>query len=370
MVNNMNIEYEGYTREQILDALFSSARKVRYEYLLSDSHGFPINLVEMENVTISYDSRAEIKRTLSGTIIESTLVNMDSIDMRLTPYFCLTMPDGREAKWKLGVFIIVPQFEGSDGIKRLEIEGYDLSKIPSDDKLTRRFFVPQNANYISTLKQLLGEDIYELEIEDSEKVKLYDQEWEPSTSKLTVANEMLAAINYDSLHFNADGMAVSKAHVLPMEREIDFSYIANQTSVIVDGVSMESDKFDMPNKWVRYTENPDAPYLYSEYINDDEDSPYSTVNRGRTIVDAEAVDDIASQQDLDALVIKIANQSMQSNEVLTFTTLNMPCHDFQECLYVECEKYGIGGTYIETQWEMSLEIGGTMSHVCERVVQV
>lgn len=366
----MNIDYDGYERAQILNALFSSSRKVRYEYLVSNRDDIPLGFVNLENATISYDSKAEIKRTISGYIIKSEILNFDSLDYRLTPYFCIEMPDGKEIKWKLGVFIISPQISDEDGINRLEIQGYDLSLIPNDDKLTHRFYVPNGANYVSTLLQLLGDDIYNVEIQESDITKLYDQEWGIGESVLSVANTMLSAINYEPLHFDEKGTAISNANILPEFRIIDFSYVANKTSIIVDGVELNSDKFNIPNKWVRYTESVDAPYLYSEYINDDENSPYSTVNRGRVIVDSEPVQDIASQNALDAYTVKVANESMAANEVLTFRTLNMPGHGFQECLYIECPRYEIEGVYIETQWEMELETGGLMTHVCERVVKV
>lgn len=366
----MNIDYDGYERAQILNALFSSSRKVRYEYLVSNRDDIPLGFVNLENATISYDSKAEIKRTISGSIIKSEILNFDSLDYRLTPYFCIEMPDGKEIKWKLGVFIISPQFSGDNGLNRIDIQGYDLALIPNDDKLTQRFFVPNGANYVSTLMQLLGPDVYNLDIEENAMTKLYDQEWEIGENVLSVANTMLNAINYETLYFDENGRGISKQHILPEFRTIDFSYVANKTSIIIDGVELNSNKFNIPNKWVRYTESVDAPYLYSEYINDDVNSPYSTINRGRVIADIETVDDIASQDALDSYVVKLANESMAANEVLTFKTLNMPGHGFQECLYIECPRYEIEGVYIETQWEMELETGGLMTHVCERVVKV
>lgn len=119
---------------------------------------------------------------------------------------------------------------------------------------------------------------------------------------------------------------------------------------------------------MRYTENVDSDYYYSSYTNDDPDSPYSTVSRGRVIVSSEAVEDIASQAELDAYVLKVAAESMQATDRLEFSTMNMPGHGYRECLWVEVPAYGIAASYIETGWEMDLRPGGTMKHKCERTV--
>ena len=71
---------------------------------------------------------------------------------------------------------------------------------------------------------------------------------------------------------------------------------------------------------------------------------------------------------LDAYVLRIANESMQSTERVEFSTLNMPGHGYKECLYLDIPIYEIQGRYIETAWEMDLTPGGRMTHVCERVV--
>ena len=108
--------------------------------------------------------------------------------------------------------------------------------------------------------------------------------------------------------------------------------------------------------------------MIATYVNNDAGNPYSVINRGRVIVDSAAVDDIASNEDLQNYVKRVAVGSMQSAGTLTFKTLNMPGHGYQNCLFINCEQYGIKGHFIETAWEMDLKPGGEMTHKCERVV--
>lgn len=366
----MNIDVQGYTREQILTALFSSARQVRYEYTISDSHDNNLGYIEIADGHITYDSTSEVMRTLTGRVKKSDLLNMDTIDRKVTPWMCLMMPNGKEAKWALGKFIIYPSMESENDINMVEISGYDLGKVALDDKSVSRIFVDSSDLYTTAISSILGAIYTRTDVTESEDTKSFPQEWEIGVSKLQIVNDLLKGINYNPLHFDEYGVAIAEPHIAVGEREIDFQYFADEQSIILDGVQFASDKFDIPNKWVRYTENPELPYLISTFVNDDEDSPYSTVNRGRTIVDAGVVEDIASQTVLDAYVARIAAEAMQTTERIEFTTLNIPGHGYKECLFINIPIYEIFGKFIEIGWEMDLIPGGQMQHVCERVVVV
>ena len=364
----MNIDVQGYTREQILAALFSSSRKVRFEYTIADALNNELGNIEIQDGHISYDSTADVMRTFTGRVKKSDLLNMDTIDRKVTPWMCLMMPNGKEARWALGKFIIYPSAEASNDMNMIEISGYDLGKVALDDKSNTRIFVDSSDLYTTAISSILAAIYTRTDIEESADTKSFPQEWEIGVSKIQIANDLLKGINYDPLYFDEYGVAICHPHIDVAYREIDFQYFADEQSIILDGLSFVSDKFDLPNKWIRYTENPEAPYLISTFVNDSPDSPFSTVNRGRTIVDSAVVEDISSQSILDAYVARIAAEAMQTTERIEFRTLNMPGHGFRECLYVNIPVYDILGKYIEVGWEMDLVPGGQMTHICERVV--
>lgn len=364
----MNIDAVGYTKDQIVDALFSSVRKVRYEYIALDNQDTPIGELEIEDAHISFDSTAEVMRTMSGKVKKSDLLNLDTIDYRVIPWMCLMMPNGKEAKWPLGKFIIYPSMESQNDRNMIAISGFDLGKIACDDKSVSRIYVDNSTEYTTALAAILNAIYIRTDITTSEAVKAFEQEWEIGTSKMQIINDLLKGINYNPLFFDEQGVAMCTPFVSGFLRTIDFVYYAAEQSVIFDGIKFASDKYDIPNKWVRYTENPELPYLISSYTNDNASSPYSTVNRGRTIVDAAPVEDVASQTVLDDYTLRVALESMQSTERLEFSTLNMPGHGFKECLFVKIPAYDIDGKYVEIGWEMDLTPGGQMSHICERAV--
>lgn len=366
----MNIEVEGYTREQILAALFSSSRVVRYEYVAFNPQGECLGNVEIQNGVISFDSTSEVMRTFSGTMKESEIINSNSLDVQIIPYMCLMMFNQKEAKFPLGRFIITTSRNLNNNINMLNISGYDLGKIALDDKIDEHFIAFNTQTYKQALMNLL-ENIYSnIEIVDDDHNKAYTQVWEMGVPKITAANDLLKAMNYCPLHFDAEGKALCIPYFPPSEREIDFTYIADKTSVIVDGLTSDSNKFIIPNKWIRYTENPEVEYMMEVFINNDPNSPYSTVSRNRVIVDSQSVDDISSSTNLRALLKRDVELSMQETLSLNFTTLNMPGHGYREILYVDVDKYNIHDTFVEVGWEMNLEPGGTMNHICKKVVNI
>lgn len=363
----MDISTEKYTNDFLMERLLDEKRIIEYEYLVADRKDVPIGYIAVSDGKISYDSKTEVMRTFSGTVDKSDLINIGCTDYRIIPYMCLTV--GKDIiKWPLGKFIIDTSFRGISCRKIININGYDLGKIAVDDKTTSRFFVPAGGVYTSYIAQILGECYDLLEIPTSVITKGYDQEWGIGTSKIKIANTLLKAISYTPIHFDESGIGISRKYEFPQLRNIERKYMADKKSIVLDGISAGSDTFNIPNKFVRYTENADSEYMIATYINNDESDPYSVINRGRVIVDSAAVDDIASIEDLQNYVKMIAITSMQSSDTLTFKTLNMPGHGYQNCLFINCDQYDIKGRYIETAWEMDLKPGGEMLHKCERIV--
>lgn len=364
----MNIDVEGFTREQVINALFSSARKVRYEYALQNALGHHIGYAEVSDASISFSSSAKVMRTFKGVVRKSDNINANRLDYRIIPYMCLEIAHGKEAKFPLGTFLCSFSESMENNITYVDITGYDLSKIALDDKVESRISVAKNAKYTTEITNLIASLYPNYEVAALATIMPCSQSWEPGAIKLDVINELLEAINYHPLYFDEQGTAIAEKYNYTDKTPVDFSYIANQTSVILDGISVASNKFAIPNKWVRYTENPDMPYLISTYTNTDPNSIYSTVSRGRTIVDSQSVDNISDQATLDAYVKRVSSESMQDTEKIEFSTLNIPGHGYKEVLFLDIPEYEIQGKYIETSWEMDLRPGGTMKHIVERMV--
>lgn len=365
----MNIATGLYTEEELIKALSAGNRDVFYEFFLLDQNENTIGKLPIEQGKISYDSSNEVMRTFTGATKKTEQFNLDSTDYYLRPYMCLRY-NGDIVRWPLGKFILNPSESHQNHMSDVNIIGYDPGKIALDDKTDSRTYAATGSIYTSLAAQVAGTMYSNINIETSLKESLNPLEWEIGTEKITIINDLLQSISYNPMHFDENGTCQILPYVMDANREIERVYQDDDGSVIIDGLKVETNKFEVPNKIVRYVENPDAAYLISSYINDDPDSPYSTVNRGRIIVDTDAVEDIASQADLDSYVRKIAAEKMQAVETLQLETLNMPGHGFHNCLLLSIDSYGIEGKYIETAWEMDLSEGGTMRHYLKKAVML
>lgn len=363
----MNFATEGYTEAQVLERLFSPYREIKYEFYLGNRAGKTMGAIAVNDASISFDSTAKVMRTFSGEVKKDDLLSASMSDYRIQPWMCLNMGK-RWVRWPLGRFIIDPTENWELGTKTVTISGYDFGKIVLDDKLSDKKFIYAGATYASFANQMLTEIFPECTIEQSTKTINIDREWGIGTSKLSLLNDLLIAINYTPIWFDEYGTPSSSEYESSEDRDIEARYIANSKSIILDGVKKDVGLFEVPNKVTRYVENVDSGYLVSTYTNTEPGSPYSTVTRGRTIADVESLNDIYDQNDLDAYTRRIAETKMQTAETITFSTLNMPCHGYKNCLFVEADDYGIRDKYIETSWEMDLSPGGTMRHVCEKAV--
>lgn len=366
----MNIAMGGYSEAVLLAQLYSSKRNVWYEYTIADIHDRTLGKVSVEGGRVSFDSTQEVMWTMSGLAKKSEFLDINVVDERIIPWMCLRLDNGDVVKWPLGRYLINPAEEDNGNSRMISITGYGMEKIAYDDKIASRFYVAPGNIYTSTVAQLLGSVYSHINLIPTLKTHTAELEWGIGTRKIEIVNALLGAISYNPIYFDEYGNAVVDEFIFPQNRSVEITYSADKKSILLDGFTKQSSKFEVANKYVRYVENADETYLISTYINDDRNSPYSTVCRGRTIVDSSSVSDIATQGDLDTCTMKAALLAMQSTETLRFNTLNMPGHGYQNCLFVSCDMYGINDKYIETAWEMELTAGGVMSHVCKRAVAV
>lgn len=372
----INLAVNGYTRQQVIDNLHGrngNRGAVTFRYELLSKEDVKLGELKAQPGRVALNSLAEIKRTAVFQITEQEGQDIDWLSDRIRPVFCLQMPDGGIAEWPLGVFILSSPTRKDENkqIKR-SIEAYDSSLILKEDKFTDRYFIPAGTKYTAAVIDILNAaGIWKINIIDHPGTLAADREFEIGTEKLFAVNELLAAINYTSLWVDENGYFVAQPYVLPSNRDPEYEYRTNDLSIIHPGATEELDLFGVPNKWVRYVSDPDrAVVLQSEYINDLSTSPTSTISRGRSIVDIDAVEDIVDQTTLDEFTKRIAYNASQVYGRFDFSTALMPHHSYYNCLFIEHSDFGISHKYMESSWAMDLQAGGTMTHSCRRVIQI
>lgn len=361
-----------YSKQEIIDALHGKygQRHIKFRYDLLDKNDQKKG--ELDNVLggeVSMASLDSIKRTARFKIKDKGDINW--LTDRIQPFALLRMRDGKYIEFPLGIFLLSsPTRKDENNSVYRDIEAYDGLLILRDDKFDVRYTVPAGANYRQAVIDILSSaGITKHNIEQTDKVLPVDMEFAPGTEKLEAINALLQAINYTPLYVDVYGYFTSMTYRSPSIRAAEYTYRDDELSIIYAGMEEELDLFNVPNKWVVVCSNAEQS-LMSSYTNNNPNSPTSTVNRGRTIVDYRKVTDIADQQSLDAYVQRIAFEASQVYGKLTFETALNPLHDYMDVLQIEYSPLGISGKYSETSWTMPLQAGARMRHEVRKVVSI
>jgi hypothetical protein len=365
-----------YTAAQVDAALhaLTGQRHLAYQYdLYSSAMVWKKTLTTvLPGGSVDYSADADIKRTCRFTLEEDPAIQWGSDRIKIS--CLLTMPDGGKAVFPLGVFLPSTPTRKSTvaGHITRDVAGYDLAQILTDDLVGSRYTVTAGTLYTTAIATLLsGAGITAINLTPSASTLPVSRDWDPGTAKLAIVSDLLTALNYDVLQFDADGNAVVKPYVSPQLRAPDYTYQTDAASVILPGATHTFDLFAVPNTFILVVSQPDRnPALSSTYTNVNPASPTSTASRGRTITSFQTNADAVDQATLNALVARQAFEASQVYEPISLQTLVMPMHAHLDTIQLIHAPLGISALYSETGWSLPLSAGGSMSHSLQRVVSV
>lgn len=251
---------------------------------------------------------------------------------------------------------------------------FEYTKDPSDTAGSDAVWIDDisligGVKYTDVVSDVLGSSVQK-NITVSSSTLPEIKEWKPGTEKLTIINDLLGAINYESLSFDENGLAVVQPYVTPSDRSPEYTYQDDELSIMYPEVMQELDLFSIANRWVLVVSDPDRGSLTSIYTNTDPASPTSTVRRGRVIVDFREEQDASDQLTLDAKAARLAFEASQIYEAIEFSTGIMPIHSGNDVYSIIYDPLAINSKYSEHTWSMNLSSGASMTHRARRVVTV
>ena len=325
------------------------------------------------------DAAAEIKTALSGTFspyvtdADGRRVEPDWMADEIEPVLIV---DGAEAP--LGVYAAsrVTPVE-ANGVRSLQIEAFDRCWRVRDSKAEGRLFFAAGTNYVTAAEQLLvAAGIAVVLATPTAETLSEDREWDIGTSRLTVVNTLLSEINYNPLYFTDEGYAVLEPASVPTAAALkhrisddpdDLAAGADRVDPLLPVISRTTDVYNAPNVFVAWCANPEkTENMVARAENNNPQSPLSISRRGRRIVQVTQVDNIASQEELQAFVDRQRNDSLISGETIEFSTALLPGYGVRDVVAL---KYGdLSALCILQGYTMELRVGGTMRMTLERVV--
>lgn len=364
----VNLSQGGYTHDEVIQMLKKN-RTIKYKYELYDNNDR--NLGTFNTVTsarIAFNSESTIM--WSGTIEfrKNELLNIDKIDYRIAPFLCILAPNGEWLNYQLCKLIISTPSEMDEYMCSAEMYGLEL--ILSSDKLASRLFIPKGSRYTDIIRSIANNSgLINTNIPGSSNTTSEDIEYSIGTSKIEIINNLADAINYTHVYSDNLGVICCMPKNNVRDCMMSHSYNADENSIIFKGKSLTRDSFDIPNRFVRFIENPESEVMISVYDNVDERNPFSIPARGRIIVSSESVNSIANQAELDEYTKNAALEATQATDELIFSTANMPDHSYRDCMQVTFGD-SVYGKYQEYAYSLELKNGGSMSHTVRKVVEL
>lgn len=361
-----------YATSDVIDALTGryGPRSISFRYDRLDAGNNLLGSVDfVTKCSISYDMLSKIKRTAKISLLDRTPINF--LGDRIRPWIRLSMRDGGFVEWPQGVFLLSTPKRTLDanGITvTRDVDAYDQMQTLDDNKILARTTVAAGTLFTAALASFTTG--LSANIVPSASTVPADLEWQPGTTYLSIINDLLGAINYESVFFDEFGVLVCRPYLSPSVRPVEYQYNTDTLSVIAGEVGQTIDLFSIPNVFVLSVVEPDQSVLVSTYTNVNPTSPTSTVSRGRSIVSFVSNASAPDQPTLDALAQRAAFEASQVFETVEFTTALMPIHSNADIIGLGLGGLGVSDKYGETAWSFDLAVGAQMKHSVRRVVNV
>lgn len=343
--------------------MVSKERRIHFKYeLYNQDNIFKHDMYNILSVSISYNSLTRLKSSAKVTMEHDDRIDYINDQIRA---ICII----NDIEYPLGQFLISSPDKQKNGMTTIrECECFSKLMILDQSKLENRYLVTAGTNVVSEVKRLIT-DRYPYSIQDSILTTSVDREWEIGTPYLTVINDLLEVINFTSLRVDLSGVFTATPYVLPTDRQVEITYKDDEESIIFKDIKESIDYFDVPNVFVRYTNDPDIfPPLRAVYENNNISSETSIIKRGRRIPNVEEVSDVSDLQTLTDICKKNAYSATDKYKIVEFESAINPIHEYMNCLNFSC--YGEGGKFIETSWDIDCKIDGKMKHRIRSVVNI
>lgn len=265
-----------------------------YEYYIVDPETWKDTklLTTVKACTINRDSKAE---TLGSAAINIT----DSLGECYIRVYMIVIQNGVKEKIPLGTFLVQTPNSSFDGrIRNVTMDAYTPLLELKEKQPPIGYFIPKDENVMDYAYRLTRENVRAPVVRTENSTNnVQDFVADTSDTWLSYLSDFIANQLYN---INVNG--ISKAAVTKYKYSLDemgrilfspeqdtaslqpvWTYDDGNSSILYPELSMEHDLYGIPNVVeVLYSNGRD--YYHVEAVNDNENSPVSTVNRGRKII--------------------------------------------------------------------------------------
>lgn len=234
-------------------------------------------LDNVKSCDISRDSETE-------TLGSATMNVTDSLGECYVRAYLITIQNGVKESHPLGTFLVqTPSSNFNGKVREVTLDAYTPLLELKENPPPLGYSLLKNENIMSTAYRLCREHVRAPVVETTNDTKLfYDFVANTNDNWLTFIRDLIANAKYA---FSLDEMGrilfspkQDTASLQPV-----WTYDDDNSSILYPSVSMDHDLYGVPNVVeVVYSNGGDR--YYARVVNDDPNSPTSTVNRGREII--------------------------------------------------------------------------------------
>ena len=235
---------------------------------------------KIENVkscSISRDSDA-------GTLGSASINITESVGECYVRIYLITIQNGTKERHPLGTFLVQTPSTSFDGkVRNLSMDAYTPLLELKETKPPLGYSVMKGTNIMTIARQLTQENTRAPVVPASCDTNLFsDFVAETDDSWLTFLTDLLLNAKY-SYDLDEMGRILFAPEQDTASLQPVWTYNDDNSSILFPNLNMDHDLYGIPNV-VEVIYSHGNGYYYSRVVNDDPNSPTSTVNRGREII--------------------------------------------------------------------------------------
>lgn len=250
-----------------------------FEYYIVDPETWrDVKLLDtVKSCTIERDASAE---TLGSATIDIT----ESVGECYIRVYLITIQNGIREKHPLGTFLVQTPASSFNGkVRTVSVDAYTPLLELKDNPPPLGYYVPKGANIMSISYRLARENARAPVAETKNESTLsYDFVADPSDTWLSYLSDLVASAKY-TFDLDEMGRIIFQPKQDTASLQPVWTYTDDENSIFYPELDMDHDLFGIPNAVEVIYSNGSETY-YAKVVNDDPNSPTSTVNRGREIL--------------------------------------------------------------------------------------
>lgn len=267
---------------------WGSSMRQTYEYYLVDP-GTWKDISRLTTVTSCSISRDSDSETRGSATIDLT----GSLGECYIRVYLITIQNGVKEKHPLGTFMIQTPSINYDGyIRNISADAYTPLIELKEKPVPLGYSLLKGENIMNASYRLCRENARAPVVETEATDTLYfDFVSDTDDTWLTFLTDLVANAKYN-LDLDEMGRIIFSKQQDTASLQPVWTFTDDNSSILYSEISMDRDMYGIPNV-VEVVYSKGSDYFYARVVNDDPNSPISTVNRGREITYREASPDLA-----------------------------------------------------------------------------